>query len=426
MGRRVKNTNLDTRTARLKLKPRPKPYWSAVERGLHLGYRRPGQPIGGAWIVRFYLGGEKYDEEGIGVADDYTDADGIACLDFWQAQDQARKRWKERARAGSENAPYTVADALADYLVHLEHEGKSARDAKARLDAHVLPVLGHIEMGALTADVLKQWQRAMAVAPARKRTKRGAKQAFKAVPDVDDKEGVRRRRATANRVFAVLRAALNLAYRNRKVPTADAWRSVKPFPGASSSRVRYMTEGEAERLLNACDPDFRLLVRAALETGARYSELCRLRVEDFNPDTGTLAIRESKSGKPRHIALTDDGRAFFEQACAGRAGSEVMLRRADGAPWGTSHQLRPIAEACKRAHIDPPIIFHELRHTWASLAVMNGVPLIVAAKNLGHADTRMIEKHYGHLAQSYITDEIRKGGPQFGKVETNVKPLGRP
>jgi hypothetical protein len=72
MGRRVKNTNLDTRTSRLKLKPRPKPYWSAVERGLHLGYRRPTQPIGGTWIVRFYLGAEKYAEEGIGVADDYT------------------------------------------------------------------------------------------------------------------------------------------------------------------------------------------------------------------------------------------------------------------------------------------------------------------------------------------------------------------
>jgi hypothetical protein len=42
--------------------------------------------------------------------------------------------------------------------------------------------------------------------------------------------------------------------------------------------------------------------------------------------------------------------------------------------------------------------FHALRHTWASLAVMGGVPLLVVAKNLGHVDTRMVEKHYGHLA----------------------------
>ena len=57
---------------------------------------------------------------------------------------------------------------------------------------------------------------------------------------------------------------------------------------------------------------------AALQTGARYQELARLRVADFNVDAGTLAIWQSKSGKPRHIVLTDEGAAFFEQLCAGR------------------------------------------------------------------------------------------------------------
>ena len=60
-----------------------------------------------------------------------------------------------------------------------------------------------------------------------------------------------------------------------------------------------------------------------------------------------------------------------------------------------------------------------LRHTWASHAVMNGVPLLVVAKNLGHADTRMVEKHYGHLAPSYIADAIRAGAPRFGMVESS-------
>jgi integrase len=48
---------------------------------------------------------------------------------------------------------------------------------------------------------------------------------------------------------------------------------------------------------------------------------------------------------------------------------------------------------------------------------MNGVPLLVVAKNLGHADTRMVETHYGHLAPSYIADAIRAGAPRFGTVE---------
>jgi hypothetical protein len=45
---------------------------------------------------------------------------------------------------------------------------------------------------------------------------------------------------------------------------------------------------------------------------------------------------------------------------------------------------------------------------------VNGVPLLLVAKNLGHSDTRMVEKHYGHLAPSYIADAIRAGAPRFG------------
>ena len=98
-----------------------------------------------------------------------------------------------------------------------------------------------------------------------------------------------------------------------------------------------------------------------------------------------------------------------------------MLLKANGGIWRKSHQLRPILEACRRAKIDPPINFHALRHTWASLATMNGVPLLIVAKNLGHTDTRMVEKHYGHLAPSYIAEAIRAGAPRFGKVTSNVR-----
>ena len=55
-------------------------------------------------------------------------------------------------------------------------------------------------------------------------------------------------------------------------------------------------------------------------------------VQDFNPDAGTVAIRETKSGKPRHVILTPEGAEFFRQHCAGRAGSDLMFRHADGAP----------------------------------------------------------------------------------------------
>jgi integrase len=85
-----------------------------------------------------------------------------------------------------------------------------------------------------------------------------------------------------------------------------------------------------------------------------------------------------------------------------------------GRKWGQSHQIRRMNEACQRVRISPPASFHVLRHTWASHAVMGGVPLMVVAKNLGHVDTRMVENHYGHLAPSYIADAIRAGAPRFG------------
>ena len=225
---------------------------------------------------------------------------------------------------------------------------------------------------------------------------------------------MRRRRSSANRVLTILKAALNHAFHDGKVASDAAWRKVKPFHGVDAARIRYLTVAEAKRLINAADPEFRPLVQAALQTGCRYGELTRLEVPDFNTDSGTLAVRQSKSGKPRHVVLTDEGGAFFTQLAAGRSGGGLLLRRANGEPWKASHQGRPMADACARAKITPMISFHGLRHTWASHAVMGGVPLLIVAKNLGHSDTRMVERHYGHLEPNYIADAIRAGAPKFG------------
>jgi site-specific recombinase XerD len=88
--------------------------------------------------------------------------------------------------------------------------------------------------------------------------------------------------------------------------------------------------------------------------------------------------------------------------------------------------VRPLLEACKRAKISPAIGFHVLRHTYASLLVMAGAPLQVVAQNLGHADTRMTERHYAHLASSYVADTIRTLSPRLGVFKaSNVVRLDR-
>ena len=89
------------------------------------------------------------------------------------------------------------------------------------------------------------------------------------------------------------------------------------------------------------------------------------------------------------------------------------LLKGDTSKWLKSHQTRPMREACVRGGVTPLASFHTLRHTYASLSIMAGAPLLVVATNLGHSDTRMVEKHYGHLAADYVAREIRKAAPRF-------------
>jgi integrase len=57
---------------------------------------------------------------------------------------------------------------------------------------------------------------------------------------------------------------------------------------------------------------------------------------------------------------------------------------------------------------------------------MEGVPMPVIAKQLGHADTRMTEKHYAHLSGDYVADTIRAHFPKLGiGGATNVTPINR-
>jgi integrase len=412
MARIVRDSALETRTARARLRARDWPYYRALDPGLHLGYRKPLSGTG-SWLRRRYDSEtRRYQHEQLGTADDFSDADGAEILSYAQAVRKAREHRIARAQAG-----YAVVDAMSDYFQFLEGDGRDAdaiRDARYRDRAFIRPKLGSVELSKLTAERLRRWLNELAKAPPRLRTARGATQKHRKLVSED---GARARRATANRTWTVLKAALNRAFENDKIDNDKAWRKVKSFRGVERARLRYLTLSEAKRLDNAIDPDLRPLFRAALHTGARYGQLTALRVADFNPDAGALCLRSRKgdgTGKTFHAHLTAEAQRFFAGLCAGRAGESPIFVRPDGSRWRKSHQARPLREASARAGITPPATFHTARHTFASHAIMNGTPPMVVAQALGHADTRMVEKVYGHLAPSYVAEAIRAGAPRFG------------
>jgi integrase len=393
--RTVRDSKLETREARLRLKAGRR-YFRGIGDGLALCYRRTTDGYG-TWAARVRGQDGRYAFRAIGMADDFEQADDERVLSYHQANDRAREIAKEGI---STLAPLTVREAAESYLEWYADHRKAYAETRAAINAHILPKLGDKTVRELTAPMLRDWHRSLATKAPRRRTRTGKPQAFGDKAATDDAN--RARRATANRIFTVLRAMLNKAYQDELVADDSAWRKVKPFKGADEPVIRFLTPAEATRLTNAAPVPFRHLVAGALQTGARYSELTGLTVGDFNTTTRTVYFRAGKTGRARHVPLTDEGVALFASLTAGKPVSAHVFTREDGKPWGKNHQVRPLMQACAKAKIAPAVTFHELRHTYASTLAQRGVDLLAISKLLGHADTRITARHYAHLCDDSL------------------------
>jgi integrase len=338
MARTVKNIKTDSRSARSKLPWRREPYWTVISAGCAIGYRKGAK--GGTWIARLRGddGNQHYDA--LGAADDARDADGLTCFTFAQAQERARTFFGRKARelAGHSEpqaGPYTVEAAIGDYLAARERRGsKGVRADRYAAAARISPELGKIELSKLTAKRIRDWHESVASSARRVRTGRFASAQATSGFNAGDPEAIRARRSTANRLLTVLKAALNRAFHDGHIASDEAWRKVKPFREADAAVIHYLSDAECKRLVNATQGRFRDLVCGALVTGCRYGELVRMRVADFNASAGTIMVRLSKAGKPRHVVLAAEGKRLFDQMTAGRAPQDVIFRRDDAGPGG--------------------------------------------------------------------------------------------
>jgi integrase len=214
--------------------------------------------------------------------------------------------------------------------------------------------------------------------------------------------------ATVNLHLAILRAILRLAVRNHKLDAA----ALPAIAGlkANNTRVRYLTDDEESRLIAALPAWLRPLITIAIRTGMRRGELLKLKWEDIDFTSGSIFVRTSKSGEGRRMPMSPTARRTLGalwQARRERMSARVVNRsEASGyvftAPEGgfMANLARAWYPALERAEI-ADLHFHDLRHTFASRLVMNGVDLYRVQILMGHKTPTMTLR-YAHLSPQHL------------------------
>jgi integrase len=395
MARMVRNSVLETRSNRLKLRVAKKPNFVRIGPGLSLGYRR--NQTAGTWVLRVADGRGGSYTEAIGFADDHDEPDGHQFLDYWQAQERAKIT--ARRQGGVPGAePLTVRLAAETYLDWLTAKNaRTAADTRGRLKRHFLPKFEDRSIKNLTKTLLDQWLASMVIKS-------------------DDPERIRQSKDSANRVLSMVKALLNHAVRDPSYGLTDdsAWRFVKPFHGVSKPReVRY-TDEEVRRLVDSAgDVALANLITGAYLTGARYGELAGARVSHFDARTKTLRVNVGKTGT-RTIILQTSAVNFCKKLVYESVAKEFLFVRTDGSRWKRSDQTRPVKEALKNAGLTPDGSLYALRHTYVSHAIEGGIPLNVIADNCG-TSVRMIEKTYAKILAEKRRDFIERGAPSLAE-----------
>jgi integrase len=209
-----------------------------------------------------------------------------------------------------------------------------------------------------------------------------------------DEEDLRKSKDSANRNLTALKAALNLALRDRLVATDAGWKTVTRFPNAGRRREQYLTTDDRAALIDTCDADLALLVQALMLTAARPGEVASANVRDLNFALGTITL-SGKTGK-RTVTLSTTAREFFAVEAKGKLPGAPLLTDSFGNRWNKDSWKKRFREAVRAAKLPEAVVMYTLRHVAISEMIAGGVDTFIVAK-LSGTSTAMIDKHYGHL-----------------------------
>jgi integrase len=397
MARKIRHSSLETRTARLKLAVRRRPYSGpSLARGIALLYRR--NKTNGSWVLKASDGHGAYWTKAIAEADDHDESNGNTILNFFQAQDVAKKL----ARAGDGNAdgaPITVDWALKDYRRDLEARSANPYNAEhPRL--HLTSVLLAKPVALLAATELKKWRDSLlgTMAP-----------------------------STVNRLCRCVCAALTLAEQHdERIKSRGAWEiGLASLPDATEVRNVVLSDDKVREFVTTAyglDHQFGLLMDTLAVTGARPSQPVRLRVEDLHdhPVRPKLMMPKSAKGGGRNrsrkkserysVPITVQLAAKLKAATNGRADDAPLLLQGDGSAWDKNpgqnyhRQVDKVVTAIGR---DPTeVTAYCLRHSSIVRALLVNIPIRLIA-SLHNTSVAMIEKHYSKHIAEYADDLAR-------------------
>ena len=175
-----------------------------------------------------------------------------------------------------------------------------------------------------------------------------------------------------------------------------------PVPQAPEGRVRYLQSEELRRVLAACPEWLRPIAGLAVATGCRRGELLRINWEDVDLHRDQILLRHTKNGQKRIAYLNALARQVLESLGAATSDRKGLLFAAITPAQVTVAFVR----ACKAAGVQDCSL-HDLRHTFASHARMNGVDLHSLQTLLGHSDSRMTNR-YSHLSDEFLGNAVKR------------------
>ena len=385
-------TKIDTVDARTRLKPRAEPYWTRVNAGCQIGFRKMTSTSSGTWIAKFRDADEhRREKRSLG------DFGHLPPSQRYDAAKAAADEWFKHLRKGGKGGTVTVRAACETYVDHLRGlgRGKTAADVKRRFAQYVNDTsLGQIDLQRLKPRDVESWRNSLA--------------ATLATPQDKSKAPSQPRSAsTLNRDMTPVRAALNLALEDGHVTTDASWKTkLRPLKHADRRRDVYLDLNQRRALIAKAPADLAVFLGALSLVPLRPGAMAALVAGNFDKRLSTLTVGIDKHGQDRKITLPPATAGFFAEQCKDKLPTAPLLARADGSAWNKDAWKYPFKDAVIAAELPITATAYALRHsTITDLIALHRLDTLTVAQ-LSGTSLLMIEKYYGHLLREHAAKAL--------------------